>query len=245
MTGILSINLGNASINPSANPIKSCIPALIIISMLSSKESTIVTIVSTIWGTNVGNSCARPCTNATIICIPPSIICGSISIKVVNNVFIIWFAPSIIAGKLDIIPCNNVFNIWTPESNNVGKFSLIFVITSGNTAVIPFAISWTLGNIFWLAVITLSTKLFTIFPIFSVSPVAIPVNIFCHADFIAATEPWIVVLASFAVVPVTPSSPCITWIAWYTSFKLLISYLIPVTFSASESNLCISSLVPP
>ena len=44
-------------------------------------------------------------------------------------------------------------------------------------------------------------------------PLANPVKKFCQADFIDATEPCIVVLASLAVVPVIPSLPWTTWIA--------------------------------
>ena len=52
---------------------------------------------------------------------------------------------------------------------------------------------------------TLSTKLATNSPTFAF-PLARPVSIFSHADFIEATEPDIVALASLAVVPVIPIS---------------------------------------
>ena len=53
-----------------------------------------------------------------------------------------------ITGKFDTIPSDNVFNILAPESNKVVKLLFISAMTSGNTAVIPFAISLTRGNIF-------------------------------------------------------------------------------------------------
>ena len=58
-------------------------------------------------------------------------------------------------------------------------------------------------------------------------------------------EPVSVVFASRAAVPVRPSSPCITCTASYTSPRLLMSYLMPVSCSASDSSRSISVLVPP
>ena len=63
--------------------------------------------------------------------------------------------------------------------------------------------------------------------------------------FIALKDPSRVSLASKAVVPVISSSPWITWIALNTSSRLLMSYLIPVSFSASAKSLSISDFVPP
>ena len=76
-------------------------------------------------------------------------------------------------------------------------------------------------------------------------PVVITPRRFFAAAFMLANEPEKVELASLAVVPVTPRLSCITWIASYTSFRLLISYLTPLNFSASARSLSISDFVPP
>ena len=66
-----------------------------------------------------------------------------------------------------------------------------------------------------------------------------------HDAFMALNDPCIVVEASCAVVPVMPSSVCMTWIASYTSERLFMSYLTPDIFSASFSSRSISERVPP
>ena len=65
------------------------------------------------------------------------------------------------------------------------------------------------------------------------------------AAFIDAKDPDSVDAASFEDVPVMSRSVWITWIASYTSDRLLISYFCPEIFSASDRSLSISVFVPP
>ena len=70
-------------------------------------------------------------------------------------------------------------------------------------------------------------------------------NTFCADAFIAAKDPVKVVAASLAVVPVISNLFWITWIAEYTSARLLMLYFTPVIFLASASKRSISVFVPP
>ena len=94
------------------------------------------------------------------------------------------------------------------------------------------------------AVPTLSTKLFISSSKFASSS-AIPTSKFSHAALVAFNEPSIVVLASFAVVPVMPRFSCTAWIAVITSENLDGSSALPVSVSASDTRRSSSDFVPP
>ena len=206
--------------------------------------STINNTASIIAGINSGKLSPIPWTNAIINWIPAFIIVGRFSTINVARLVIIWTTTGSNLGIIEVIPSIIDCNKFIPVSINCGRYSTNFSDKLSTNWTIPCIIISTLGSIFSPTVTILSTKL-SIKPWKLTLSSAIPVSKFCQALFIDANDPDIVELASFAVVPVIPSSPCITWIAWYTSFKLLISYSTPLIAVASASNLSISVFVPP
>ena len=141
---------------------------------------------------------------------------------------------SIRAGSKSAISGGSSFNIN-------GKVSLISPLTRSPSPLITVLTR----GIRLLATVTILSTNSDINPLKSALSSAIPVSKFCQAAPIAAVDPLIVSAASCAVVPVIPISVCTTCIASYTSLRLLISYLTPLSFSASAKSLCISSFVPP
>ena len=97
-----------------------------------------------------------------------------------------------------------------------------------------------LGTMLSANVIILSTK----FPI-NTSKLAlssaIPVNKFCHADFIALADPDIVTLASRAVVP---NNICASLVVRLPSFIFFIasSYDIPISFATLVNSASVSDI---
>ena len=137
-----------------------------------------------------------------------------------------WVPPTIIWG----IP-------WTSASLSIGIRS--FNRVGSCPRIFP-----TMGKRFPMRkVLTDSPSALSEGPI-SLPSARFPIR-FLAADCIAEKEPEKVWAASFAVVPVIPRFSCMACIALYTSPRLFISYFTPVNFSASESSLSISDLVPP
>ena len=167
----------------------------------------------TIVGSNVGNACEIPCANSVIICTPASKSCGNIVSSVSMIVGIICPIMLIISGS---IPTSVLSKSCTPlikGGNNSCITCGIYVASCSTISPSPLTslgtVSITLGAIFPTTVIILSTRLLVSCEKFA-SLSAIPATQLSHAELIELTEPSIVVLASFAVVPVMPISVCTT-----------------------------------
>ena len=217
-------------------------------SILSSNVSTIAITASIAAGKSCGNEAIMPCDKATIISSPAVISCG----KIVNIASITCgIAPAStvsICGKIATTPFTIAIAPSTTLGNSVSIIGGNIGMSAFASPVIP---STRRGSIVCKRGITFSptvTILSTKFPMYSSrlafsSPNA--VTRFCHALFIDDTDPCIVVLASFAVVPVIPISVCTMWIASTISAYDDKSNFCPDSFSASARRRCISSFVPP
>ena len=160
-------------------------------------------------GINVGNAEHIDCKSSgnavtipsKILCIP-EINCGSVSII---NCISCGIAPTI-AFTRATAPL-------TTDGNSVDSISGIFSIILGANCVIrlatPSRILLTLGIRFSPAVLTLFTNSSINVPKSALSEV-IPVTRLAQLDLTIDKEPDIVLLASFAVVPVMSNSVCIT-----------------------------------
>ena len=126
-----------------------------------------------------------------IICPIMLIISGSIPTSVLSK----SCTPLIKGGNNSCITCG----IYVASCSTISPSPL----TSLGT------VSITLGAIFPTTVTILSTRLLVSCEKFA-SLSAIPATQLSHAELIELTEPSIVVLASFAVVPVMPISVCTT-----------------------------------
>ena len=209
-------------------------------------------IKSTIAFTISGSISPTPSSIDPAICIPAVISCGNSPVNAVISCGINSTTMSIMSGNISVMPLITLCTAFISTGkrslisggisfNISGKVSFISPSTSLPSPSITVFIR---GIRFLATVTTLSTKS-EIKPLKLALSSAIPVSRFCQAALAIPIEPLIVVAASFAVVPVIPISVCTTCIASYTSFKLLMSYLTPLSFSASSKSLCISSLVPP
>ena len=150
-------------------------------------------------------------------------------------------SPPMLEGKIPLIPAFRLLTISPPAALIFGPADLMpdFIAPGREDNTRPIMGMALLNR----KVEAVSTRL-CMEPVTS-PPMAILPKRFWAAAFMAEKEPLKVSLASFAVVPVTPSWFCTAWMALYTSDRLSILYSVPVSFWASCSSRCISSLVPP
>ncbi len=176
--------------------------------------SRIVSAISPAATKSCGRLSIIPCASAPISCTAKSTICGAISTAMPIRSGSAADTESSSACVPSRIDGNNSCNI---PGRYPDKFVAIWVRPSTSRGVV----STMRGIRLSAAVSAESIRLFSKVSK-SWSGSAIPVRKFSHAAPSDAILPWIVVDASFAVVPVISRFSCTTWIASTISAKLSI-----------------------